>query len=123
MLDMCLVEESSRCLASAQELLGIVDRTLQEIERGAALLDRSGTSQASLPHLWKGKYQSHPFQGSARLPFNNELQRPISPIFLRVFICNVCGNYQLFAPLFPDEAVKRKCTASYPPRLARLAVK
>jgi serine/threonine protein kinase len=41
-LDKCLVPKADRCLASAKELLEIVDYTLGLFERGLPLLDQSG---------------------------------------------------------------------------------
>ena len=107
-VDKCVVEFPDDCLASAQELLVVVSRTLASLEHGAP--QTIGTHGAiRLPCRVCGKcyYQSDTVQGSIRLPTFDEMGRAINPIYVRVFVCNVCTHYEFFAPGNPDEAARR----------------
>jgi serine/threonine protein kinase len=97
-LDRCVVEEPHHCLKSAQDLLEIVDQSLDALGSGLPMLDRKGKMSLPCRMCGKGFYQEHT---TARLPTETH------PILLRVFVCNVCTHYEFFAPGNPDEAAQR----------------
>ena len=102
-LEKCVVEEPEHCLGSAQELLGIVDETLA-FETGLPMLNRRGQLTRPCRVCGKGSYQEH---SNAVFSMMNPETRQPSAISLRMFVCNVCTHYELFAPGFPDEAARR----------------
>jgi len=106
-LDKCLVEQPDRCLASARELLEIVDETLALFKRGLPMLDRSGKLSSPCRMCGKGTYRSYITPGSARLEYFDEVGRPMNPILVRVFVCDVCHHFELFEHGYPDEIVRR----------------
>ena len=103
-LDKCVVEEPQDCLKSAQELLEIVDENLANLERGLPLVDPSGKLTLPCRVCGKGFYREH---ATVHLPAFDSMSRQTSPVFVRLFVCNVCAHYEMFAPGFPDEAAKR----------------
>ncbi len=105
-VDKCLVEEPSACLPSAEQLLGVVDDALAAINRGAQVGMRNG--EIEIPCRMCGK-------GVCRLVADKQVKlvafdrmgRQLSPVEVRLFVCNVCTHYEFFAPGYPDEAAKR----------------
>lgn len=107
-LEKCIVEEPDKCLKSAGELLAVVDDCLANIERGLPMLDQTGKLVLPCRICGRGFYKEHGSAGGhAELPTVDNSRRPTSPIFLRVFVCNVCAHYEFFAPNFPDEAARK----------------
>jgi serine/threonine protein kinase len=109
-LDKCLVERPELCLPSAYELLVLVDKTLAMIDQGVPMLDDSGRPIMPCRVCGKGFYQDHTGTGIVQLPFLDEYNRPVPPMRVRVFVCNVCTNYAFFAPGHPEEAAKKGWT-------------
>ena len=107
-LEKCVVEQPEQCLKSAQELLEIVDEGLATIEGGLPMLDKTGKLALPCRVCGRGLYQEHNPGGQAQLLTFDNFKRPIGAIFLRVFVCNVCAHYELFAPGFPDEAARKR---------------
>jgi len=107
-LDKCLVEEPEHCLASAQDLLQIVDRNLGVIDQGVPLLDQSGQLFLPCRICGRGSYQDS--KSEVRLQPFDAKNAPLSPSRLRVFVCNVCTHHEFFAPNYPDEAAARGWT-------------
>jgi serine/threonine protein kinase len=103
-LDKCVVEEPQDCLKSAQELLEIVDENLATLERGLPLVDLSGKLTFPCRVCGKGLYREH---ATVHLPAFDSMNRQTNPVYVRLFVCNVCAHYEMFAPNFPDEAAKR----------------
>jgi serine/threonine protein kinase len=91
----CVVEEPDQCLASAVELLALVDEQLNILERGGqALMDG-----APRPCHICGKGQYH----KAELE-KNVVGKPVvnlslagKPVEVSMFICDVCRHVQFFA--------------------------
>src|ERR1700688_22002 len=106
-LDKCVVEEPQHCLKSSKELLGIVDQSLATLESGLPMLDRNGKLILPCRVCGKGFYREH---ATGQLVAFDSMNRAISPIRLRVFVCNVCTHYEFFAPNFPDEAAQKGWT-------------
>jgi serine/threonine protein kinase len=96
-LDKCLVSEPSKCLVSARKLLEIVDESLDALSSGRPQRNRDGQLDLACHVCGKGIYLLQEESLSMRRPRGGE-------ILLRAFVCNVCTNYQMFAPNFPDEA-------------------
>lgn len=103
----CVVEEPEQCLTSASELLTLVDESLAVLERGVPMLNGKGKLALPCRICGRGYYQQHYPDGHHELHGFDRSRRPVNPIFLRIFVCNVCSHYELFAPNFPDEAAKR----------------
>jgi serine/threonine protein kinase len=103
----CVVEQPQQCLKSAKELLERVDDRIALVERDAALVDENGRLVFPCRVCGRGTYQPLTVQDSARIPRSDNMNRPESPIFMRVLVCNVCGHYQFFVPNYPDEAYTR----------------
>jgi len=106
-MENCVVEEPEQCLRSAQELLEMVDKTLATLEGGQPMLNRRGQLTLPCRVCGKGFYQEHNPGAHVQLTGLDAMSRPINPIRVRIFVCNVCTHYELFAPTFPDEAAKR----------------
>jgi serine/threonine protein kinase len=109
-LEKCVVEEPQHCLQSASELLAIVDESLATIEGGLPMLDKSGRLTFPCRVCGKGFYQEHNPGAQVQLTVLDAMSSPISPIRVRIFVCNVCTHYELFAPNFPDEAAQKGWT-------------
>ena len=103
-LEKCVVEEPEQCLKSAQELLVLVDDALAAIQKGLPMLDGKGKLVLPCRVCGRGFYQEH---RSIQFHVNDQMSRLTTPISVRMFVCNVCTNYELFAPNFPDEAAKK----------------
>jgi serine/threonine protein kinase len=103
-LEKCVVEEPGQCLNSAQELLVLVDDALTSIQKGLPMLDGRGNLVFPCRVCGRGFYQEH---RSIQFHVNDQSSRLTSPIAVRMFVCNVCTNYELFAPNFPEEAAKK----------------
>lgn len=106
-LDRCVVEESGKCLVSAQELLEIVDEYLAIVGRGAPLLDRRGKLKLPCRVCGKGYYQPVASGRTVKLQVTDPEDRPLSPILANAFTCDVCTHYEFFAPGYPNEAASR----------------
>jgi serine/threonine protein kinase len=106
-LEQCVVEEPDQCLKSAQELLGIVDESLAVLVGGVPMLDGNGTLILPCRICGKGYYREHYPEGHFRLPAYDAMGRSENPIHVRIFVCNVCTHYELFAPNFPNEAAQK----------------
>jgi hypothetical protein len=106
-LEKCVVEEPVDCLNSAEDLLKIVDESLALISRGLPTLDEKGKLTLPCRVCGKGSYREHYPQGHFRLPGYDAMGRPENPVHVRLFVCNVCSHYELFAPNFPDEAARK----------------
>ena len=100
-LDKCLVEEPDDCLASAGELLELVEESLANIERDGLLPDGDGQLTLYCRVCGRGTYQEH---ATVRFEIQDAMGRKVSSMPVRVLVCNVCANYEFFAPNFPDEA-------------------
>lgn len=106
-IEKCVVEEPQHCLNSAQELLGIVDESLAALEQGLPMLDGKGKLALPCRVCGRGVYQEHYPDGRFQLEAFDNSNRRTNPAFLRVFVCNVCCHYELFAPGMPDEAARK----------------
>jgi serine/threonine protein kinase len=106
-LEKCVVEDPEHCLKSAGELLVLVDESLAVLERGVPMLDGRGKLVLPCRVCGRGFYQEHYPEGHFRLSGYDAMNRPTNPIHLRVFVCNVCTHFELFAPGAPDEAAQR----------------
>jgi serine/threonine protein kinase len=112
-LDKCLVEDPDRCLASAKQLLEIVDTTLANVNQGVPMLDEKGNP--ILPCLVCGKGVYRELRSELRLSGVDEKNMPITGYTrLRIFACNVCTHYAFFAPGNPQESAKRGWTPWQP---------
>ncbi len=109
-LERCVVEEPEDCLASAKELLQLVDEHLTSIERGLPRLDKNGKLTMPCRMCGRGFYEEHYPEGHYELRAFDARHVATNPAFLRIFVCNVCTHYELFAPGNPEEAAKRKWT-------------
>jgi serine/threonine protein kinase len=103
-LDKCLVEEPGLCLASAHELLEVVDESLSRIGEGVPLLNESGQLILPCRVCGKGFYQDLTPRGTVRLQAFDGQNRATSETLLRLLVCNVCTHREFFAPGYPDEA-------------------
>jgi serine/threonine protein kinase len=99
-LDVCVVEHESECLKNADELLEKVDRALQGYSRKGGIALENGALALRCVVCGIGKYRE--------ISRNGQLQNAPHPVLLRLFACNVCTNYQFFAPTYPEEAIKRE---------------
>jgi serine/threonine protein kinase len=103
----CVVEEPDQCLTSAVELLTIIDESLAVLDRGVPMLDGTGKLVLPCRVCGRGVYQEHYPEGHFRLSGYDRSSRLTTDVRLRVFVCNVCTHYELFAPNFPDEAAQK----------------
>jgi serine/threonine protein kinase len=99
-LDNCVVEHEFECLKNAGKLLEKVDLALQGYGRKGGIASKNGALALSCVVCGIGKYRE-----ASR---NGQLQNSPHPIQIRLFTCDVCTNYQFFAPTYPEEAVKRE---------------
>jgi serine/threonine protein kinase len=106
----CVVEEPHDCLKSAEDLLVVVDEQLAALVRGLPMLNSDGKLTLPCRVCGRGSYREHYPEGHFRLQAFDAMNRPENPVFLRVFVCNVCTHYELFAPNFPDEAAQKGWT-------------
>jgi serine/threonine protein kinase len=95
-LDRCLVQDPADCLASAQELLEIVDGHLAAIKRGGYPLARNIPRPCRV--CGKGFYQ---IDDSLPRPFldlrtSGPQGGQIGVVRARHFFCNTCGHVELF---------------------------
>lgn len=103
LLDRCLVEDETKCLRSAGELLPLLDDSIIEIHRGGAMLDANGRFCHPCRICGKGDY---------RMVYDNVTARKTEgyisqDVRFHVFVCSVCGHYEFFVPGFPNEAASR----------------
>ena len=103
-VEKCVVEEPEHCLRSSQELLVLVDDALAAIEKGLPMLDGKGKIVLPCRVCGRGFYKE---LRSIQFHVNDQMSRLTTPISVRMFVCNVCTNYELFAPNFPEEAAKK----------------
>lgn len=108
-LDKCLVESADECLASAKQLLELVDGNLAMIEQGTPLIDSKGQVLLPCRVCGKGFYQEHRSMVLFTQVFDGQ-NMPLSPVNLRLFVCNTCTHYSFFAPGNPEEAAARNWT-------------
>jgi hypothetical protein len=90
----CVVEESKNCLASADDLLTIVNTTIARIERGGQLLSDGVPRPCRV--CGTGLYQPAVLrQGVQGKPvFSFSLAG--APVEVRPFTCDHCGHMELF---------------------------
>jgi serine/threonine protein kinase len=103
-IEKCVVEEPEHCLKSAQELLVLIDDALVSMQKGTPMLDGKGKLVLPCRVCGRGFYQEH---RSVQFHVNDQASRLMTPISIRMFVCNVCTHYELFAPGFPEEAAKK----------------
>jgi serine/threonine protein kinase len=109
-LDKCLVENADQCLASAKQLLELVDLNLALIEQGTPLVDSTGQVLLPCRVCGKGFYQERHSEIRFAQVYN-EQGRPLdNTLNVRVFVCNTCAHYAFFAPGFPAEAAAKNWT-------------
>lgn len=108
-LDKCLVEGADQCLASAKQLLELVDGNLAMIEQGTPLIDSAGQVLLPCRVCGKGFYQERHAEFRFTQVFD-ENNRPLSTVNMRLFVCNTCTHYAFFAPGYPGEAAVRNWT-------------
>jgi len=104
-LDRCVVERPEQSLASSKELLAMTDETLTMIEHGVPQSDGSGKLILPCRICGKGFYRDQ--KTEVRIAAFNEQNSPTDVRF-RLFVCNVCTNYQFFAPGHPNEAATKR---------------
>jgi len=107
-LEKCVVEEPEQCPKSAQELLVMVDDALVSIQKGIPILDEKGKLALPCRVCGRGFYQE---QNSVQLKANDLQNRGAPTIPVRMFVCNVCTHFELFAPNFPEEAAAKNWKA------------
>lgn len=106
-LEKCVVEEPEQCLKSAEDLLEIVDESLAVLERGLPMLDTNGKLALPCRICGSGTYLEHNPGTQVQLYVVDSKNRPMSPIVVRLFVCNVCTHYEIFAPTFPEQASQK----------------
>lgn len=106
-LEKCVVEEPEQCLKSAQDLLEIVDESLAVLERGLPTLDAEGKMALPCRVCGRGIYLEHNPGTYVELPAVDSQHRVVSPTRVRIFVCNVCAHYEMFAPTFPEGAAQK----------------
>jgi serine/threonine protein kinase len=110
-LDQCLTETANICLASAGDLLVLIDETLGNIESDLPQLDEYRQLDLYCRMCGRGVYRpvasSQQPYGSLRVHQYDQSGRQISDVILRAFCCNVCTHYAFFAPGSPEEAARR----------------
>ena len=106
-LDKCVVESASDCLASAGELLEVVNETLASLKNGTPGRGKDGNLRLPCRICGKGYYQTDRLYGSLHLPLYDESSRVIGQLLLRTFTCDVCTHYEFFSPCNPEEAATR----------------
>lgn len=104
--DKCLVPREPMCLASATELLSVVNEALDNMKRvGNRFLPNGDLSLVCLM-CGKGTYKLRP--GHLQLPQLDQQHRTASPALVQVYCCSVCSHYVYFAPGYPNESAKRE---------------
>ena len=104
-LERCVVERPERCLQSAAQLLEIVEETLYRLARGERSIIKDGKLELDCKVCRRGKYL--PYRDPQDLLFlvaQNHLGSQTSPMQVHAFVCEFCGNVDLFAPGEPYRA-------------------
>jgi len=92
LLRKCVVEDEKDCFANASELLEEVDKVLSIIEKGADLINSKHERPCSVCGI--GNYNlivDHNGTATRNFGFN-----PTGTRTMKIFVCNHCGNVQLF---------------------------
>lgn len=109
-LDQCVVRDQHRCLTSANELLQIVDKTIDQLEAGTRFLPDGRLDRTCLM-CGKGKYQPKLDYLNQTLHTALPLRAPGGSIrsdaLVEVHLCNVCTHHAFFAIGQPADAMKR----------------
>jgi serine/threonine protein kinase len=92
-LEKCVVEEPTKCLASGQELLELVNRFLSVLRRGGQLLGDSVKRPCRV--CGEGFYQSDRDELASLSKYDPQ-SRPKGGMYVEFFVCNVCGHVELF---------------------------
>jgi serine/threonine protein kinase len=113
-LDKCLQDDQGKVLPSALELMQVVDGHLGVMKRGGQMLTEDTPRPCRM--CGKGFYQlpknSSGFQtqvvaleaGSAVIKgSDSQSWRQGSPLFVEAYICDYCGNIELFKPMQLDK--------------------
>ena len=87
-LDRCIVEEESDCLANAMDLLGIIDHAIRALRRGAQVIGESLQRLCTVCAL--GEYTS---VDSVKTLGLNSVEGQSRP---KIFACSHCGHTQIF---------------------------
>jgi len=116
LLDRCLVETPEECfLASAEDVLKVVDKTLSYIEDGVPFVDQNGRLILPCRMCGRGFYQVAKDEGAIRLTRYDNGNRQLGDTRIQAFVCNVCAHYAFFAPGYPNEAASRDWEPWAPP--------
>lgn len=99
-LDKCLVEEPDQCLPAAQELLMVVDASLDRMGRGGQLL-AEGVPQPC-PVCGAGFYKPVTLRAGVTGQSTVSLSMAGMHIELRLLVCDKCGNARFFRPRLVD---------------------
>lgn len=92
-LKKCVTEEPDQCLASAGDLLPLLDEHLAVIEAGGEIAD-DGSRRCRV--CGKGQYRKEELDpGAAGRPVIS-LSLAGKPIDVSMYTCNSCGNVQFF---------------------------
>jgi serine/threonine protein kinase len=99
-LDKCLVADSTVCLASAAELLILVDKAVREIQKGGNRTLANGELRLGCIMCGEGTYKLQTQVDShVVIPqWNTKTGKEINSMIFRAFACNVCMHHVLFGP-------------------------
>ena len=103
----CLVDRPEKCLASAQELLSLVDQNLVMMERNVPVVDNKGQLILPCRVCGIGTYSDITMGTFLSLTRVSNYNQPQGENRVRIFTCNVCTNQIFFAPGYPEEAAEK----------------
>ena len=92
-LEHCVVEDPTKCLKSARELLEIVDQMLAILGRGGQLMSDDVPRPCRICGIGSYTPQTNQLTGLTRYDL---VTRPLGAIYADFYICDNCGHLELF---------------------------
>jgi hypothetical protein len=90
----CVTEEPDQCLASAGDLLSLVDERLTVIEEGGEVVNDGGSRRCRI--CARGRYRKEELDAGVTGRPVISLSLAGKPIEVSIYICDCCGNVQFF---------------------------
>ena len=102
LLDACVTESQESCLRNANDLLALVDETLDLLERGTEPLDAPRKCHVCRIGVYK------PQEFASVFAQYDDLNRQVGTVRVVPFVCDFCSHFEFFAPGYPKRAAAEK---------------